>query len=541
MLSPLAGLILIVDDQSTNLEIICETLSAAGLEVAIATSGERALQQIDRERPDLILLDIMMPGMDGFATCRRLKANPVTCDIPVMFMTALADTESKVKALELGAVDYVTKPFQVQEVLARVKTHLQLHHLRHEMLQAAIAREQKESAQRRAAELEKANYALNQTLDLLATEPDFDRFLDHVLKALAKQFDAPLIQYWEQPEPGDVAYLRLACRNGKIFTTADLPNDCLVKGVPIPPEFNGYKNPHTSERYYVVEDIPTDPREQAIFSPLNFDLEIWCTEHGIRKLINISLMRTEKPTSGLLLYFPSGHPVSEQQIELMCALAQQVTLAIQLTQLADKAKQGAILNERNRMARDIHDTLAQSFTGIIMQTEAFKMAPELDPDETRIYLDRIGNLARLGLSEARRSVQALRPLALETANFPEALHQLLQQMTDGTTMQTHLHVEGATQLLPAMIEENLLRIAQEALTNAIRHSAAGTITLQLLFEPTAVHLQIMDDGKGFVPDASLTYGFGLIGMQERAHHLEGQFHLVSQPGQGTEITVSVPL
>ncbi|WP_204104359.1 MULTISPECIES: response regulator [Spirulina sp. CCY15215] len=125
----LTGLILIVDDVPTNLDVICQTLSDAGFDVAIATSGTRALQQIERERPDLILLDIMMPGMDGFETCQHLKANPLNADIPVIFMTALADAESKVKALELGAVDYITKPFQEVEVLARVRTHLKLYRL----------------------------------------------------------------------------------------------------------------------------------------------------------------------------------------------------------------------------------------------------------------------------------------------------------------------------------------------------------------------------------------------------------------------------
>ncbi|MEG3895402.1 MULTISPECIES: response regulator [unclassified Microcoleus] len=129
MSAAVTGLILIVDDTPTNLDVISEALSDVGFDVAIATSGERALQQIERKLPDLILLDIMMPGIDGFETCRRLKANPRTSAIPIIFMTALADTDSKVQALDLGAVDYVTKPFQEQEVLARVKTHLQLYHL----------------------------------------------------------------------------------------------------------------------------------------------------------------------------------------------------------------------------------------------------------------------------------------------------------------------------------------------------------------------------------------------------------------------------
>jgi signal transduction histidine kinase len=125
----LTGLILIVDDTPTNLDVISEALSDAGFTVAIATSGERALQQLERRIPDLILLDVMMPGIDGFETCQKIKANPRTSNVPIIFMTALTDVESKVQGFGLGAVDYVTKPFQEQEVLARVKTHLQLRHL----------------------------------------------------------------------------------------------------------------------------------------------------------------------------------------------------------------------------------------------------------------------------------------------------------------------------------------------------------------------------------------------------------------------------
>jgi signal transduction histidine kinase len=128
-LSTITGLVLIVDDTPTNLDVISEALSDAGFDVAIATSGDRALQQLERCLPDLILLDVMMLGIDGFETCRRIKDNPRTSHIPIIFMTALADVDSKVKALDLGAVDYIAKPFHEKEVLARVRTHLQLYFL----------------------------------------------------------------------------------------------------------------------------------------------------------------------------------------------------------------------------------------------------------------------------------------------------------------------------------------------------------------------------------------------------------------------------
>ncbi len=121
--------VLIVDDNYNNLEVLSETLTRAGFQVAVAIDGESAIEQISYHRPELILMDIMMPGIDGFTTCKRIKSNPDTFDIPVIFMTALADTEHKVKGFSLGAVDYITKPFQQEEVLARVRVQIQLRNL----------------------------------------------------------------------------------------------------------------------------------------------------------------------------------------------------------------------------------------------------------------------------------------------------------------------------------------------------------------------------------------------------------------------------
>ena len=129
------GVIVIVDDKPTNLGVLFDFLTDSGFKVLVAQDGESALQKVEyaRPRPDLILLDIMMPGIDGFETCRRLKANPSTRDIPVIFMTALSDTVDKVKGFSLGAVDYVTKPVQQEEVKARVTTHLTLRNLQHKL------------------------------------------------------------------------------------------------------------------------------------------------------------------------------------------------------------------------------------------------------------------------------------------------------------------------------------------------------------------------------------------------------------------------
>lgn len=131
--------ILIVDDNPTNLDLLLEVLDSAGFEVFVSQTGESALKRAQLVQPDLILLDIMMPGMDGFTTCKHLKAETTTKDIPIIFMTALTEMNDKVRGFEVGAVDYVTKPFQPKEVLARVKTQLTLQGLRRELEQKNVA------------------------------------------------------------------------------------------------------------------------------------------------------------------------------------------------------------------------------------------------------------------------------------------------------------------------------------------------------------------------------------------------------------------
>ncbi len=139
------GVVLIVDDNPTNLGLLFECLGRAGFEVLLSQDGQDALEQVELEHPDIILLDVMMPDMDGFETCHHLKANKATRDIPVIFVTALSDTVDKVKGFEAGGVDYITKPFQPEEVKARVNAHMMIRKLQQRLqAQNALLEKQKE-------------------------------------------------------------------------------------------------------------------------------------------------------------------------------------------------------------------------------------------------------------------------------------------------------------------------------------------------------------------------------------------------------------
>ncbi|WP_438011138.1 response regulator [Sorangium sp. So ce321] len=169
------AIVLLVDDDPGSLRLLSEALAGQPLlSLAVAIDGEMALRQIRREAPDLVLLDAVMPGMDGFEVCRRLKADPATREIPILFMTVLADTASRVRGLELGAVDYVSKPFVREELVARVRTQLAIHAAaralseKNEELARAQASLELEVA-RRTEELRAANERLARELELTRT------------------------------------------------------------------------------------------------------------------------------------------------------------------------------------------------------------------------------------------------------------------------------------------------------------------------------------------------------------------------------------
>lgn len=209
---------------------------------------------------------------------------------------------------------------------------------------------------------------------------------------------------------------------------------------------------------------------------------------------------------------------------------------LDVTARKDHDRRAAVAEERERVARELHDTLAQAFTGIVLHLEAADQAIDRRPDAVRARLAKASALARASLAEARRSVWAFRPRALEGRDLPGALRALVQESAGGPAVT--FTTTGPPVALAAEVEDHVLRVAQEALTNALRHARAGTIAVELASIPNGVTLRVRDDGVGF--DFPAARGFGLRGMHERAERVAGGLAVLSRPGAGTEVVLTVP-
>jgi signal transduction histidine kinase len=219
------------------------------------------------------------------------------------------------------------------------------------------------------------------------------------------------------------------------------------------------------------------------------------------------------------------------------------TMAMGVRQHAQTSPGSEVIEERNRLAREIHDTLAQAFAGILLQLEAVNRFEGAELQKVPEFLARARELAKCGLEDTRRMLLGLRPKSLEGTSLSEALRQLAEGFSRDCGINCAFSVRGRTNRLPEEIENELYRVAQEALCNVRKHSGAGSVSMVLGYRPGGVVLVIKDNGQGFTPTHSQpgAQGFGLPTMCDRANRLGGRMNINSSPGAGTELTMTVPL
>ena len=371
--------------------------------------------------------------------------------------------------------------------------------------------------------------ALKSTLDGLAMEPAPTRLVEHVLRIIAEQFGAHSISVWRRDPGTGMIGIELAFEDGQVVSNTDRRFAGMDRWLPMEERWP-WPEVFRTGKPSLIEDIRTVPP---------FALRDRLLPMGIVTVLLVPMFVAGRLEGAIGLRFVDKRLFGAEEIELAQALANQAMLMIQFTRLSAQSRETAVIAERNRIARDIHDTLAQGFTGVIVQLEAAEDANLQGlPKEAGEHLNRARNLARESLNEARRSVQALRPRALDVSTLSGALDTLFAKMTAGTGLKSEFTVLGAPQSLPPDWEQNLFHIGQEIMTNALRHAQATRFTAKLMFLPGEVCLDLHDDGQGFDP-SSKSDGYGLLGIRERVEGMGGRLTVQSSPATGTAVRINL--
>src|SRR5437764_976762 len=373
--------------------------------------------------------------------------------------------------------------------------------------------------------------ALAQSLDVLATAPEPEKFIGQMLSTIGRLLNARSVSLWLLDSSDDSLVLRSMSDGGKLG--AFDPEHPFVKD-----PLSWKQNAMIEELLFtagpvVCDDVATDPR-------VNGEWGEYLKRRGTKRFLAVPLVVGGQVRGFVGIRHIDRASYRPEEIELTQALAHQVMLALRLNEFAEQGRRAAVFEERNRMARDIPDQLAQGVTGVIVQLEAAEDAVSCGyRKEADDHLHRASELARRSLSEARRSVHALRPQALQEHNFWDALKGIIKNTTAGTALHTKFQAQGRLPELPQPWQENLLHIGQEALTNALKYAHARHFETRLTSNAKEVSLELRDDGDGFRVKERHD-GVGLTGMRERVEQMGGELKISSSHGKGTKITVALP-
>jgi len=401
------------------------------------------------------------------------------------------------------------------------------------LVRIAVERDRAEQALRTSEQLARSHVeVMMRSLDVLATEAAPEKFIAEMLRTIGQHLHARGVLLWLRNQEDDSLRLHLVIEGDQ--QVAPDPEHPFVKDPQAWKRSLQFQEMLFTKGPVVCDDIEQDPRLGAEFRE-------YLMNRGRKKFLAIPMFVLGEVRGFIGIQHVERGAYRPEEIELAQALAHHVMMATHAAELAEQRRHAVLLEERTRMARDIHDTLAQGFTGVIIQLDtSVEALRDEEPEEAAKHIRQARELARESLTEARRSVHALRPQALEKATFADALRAIITNTTAGTSLRSDFQLKGQPRDLQPAVEENLLHIGQEALSNALKHACATRFQARLSFDSDAVRLELRDNGKGFVVDSANGGGIGLIGMSERADQIGARLAVTSKPGRGTKIIAVSP-
>jgi signal transduction histidine kinase len=501
----------------------------------------------------MVLLDVAMPNMNGYEVCNILKHDATTRDIPIIFISALDETVDKVKAFEAGAVDYLTKPFQVEEVLLRVATHLNLRRTQqqfrrqNELLQQEIAERQR--TENRLRHVERALRALNQSNERLLraeNEADLLHAICHDLIEISG-YRMAWVGFVEPSEPPMVRPVAQSGYEDGYLQTLNITLD----------ETSERGRGPTAVAIRTGEPaIVTNIHTSQVFAPWRAQAQ----QRGYASSISLPLVSEQRILGALNVYATEPDAFNDEEVQLLMQLASNVAYGISALHsraarahaehvLREQHEQLQILSrrlvevqeaERHTIARDLHDEVGQVLTGLSLALELVARQP---PEHAPARLEHAQRLVNELIVRVRDMSMQLRPPMLDDLGLLPALLWYFERFREQTGIQIIFKHSGLEQRFSDDIEITVYRVVQEGLTNAAKYAGVSEAVVRLLVGRTHLDVQIEDKGCGFDAHEALhnPATSGLSGMRERTRLLGGDLQIDTEPGRGSCLTVYLPL
>ncbi len=529
--------LLIVDDEPLGLKSMASVFEGQGYELVLAGSGHEAMQFVETGRPDMILLDVMMPGMDGLEACRRIRSHPGMAEIPILLVTALDDRQSRLEGLESGADDYITKPIDRAEVRARVRTITRLDRFRR--LQKEI-----DSSRQTMAELREYSHRLDllRRIDRAILMADSAaEIAGQVLPLLRDLIPHSHAAIYRQ-EPRGQTFTLLA-EDGAGQPLAKLEDQLEIGDLGVAFE--------TGPESFCPVILLLGRSAKLAVVPRQLHAA------GIDALMAIPLGHHDRMLGVLLLGGRGPTSFSGPQTEIAQEVGGIISLALAHTELLENVTRGhsqleslshkLILvreEESRRIARELHDEIGQILAVLNLNLAAVKKGAvsEIGREAVDGCLDLVARL----ITKVRRLSLDLHPSLLDDFGLVTALRRHIESLAGRTGLDLRFQADEGIGRLGTELETVCYRVVQEAITNALRHAEPVHLLIRLRLDAGKLELSVSDDGRGFDPEAALERSaggesLGLLGMRERVSLVSGELSIISAPGAGAVIKASFPL
>jgi signal transduction histidine kinase len=529
--------ILIVDDEPLGLKSMASVFEGQGYELVLAGGGHEAMQFVETGRPDVILLDVMMPGMDGLEACRRIRSHPGMAEIPILLVTALDDRQSRLEGLESGADDYITKPIDRDEVRARMRTITRLNRFRRLQEEIVCSRQTMAELREYSRRLDLLR-RIDRAILMAGSAAEIAGQVLPLLRDLIPHSHAAI--YRQEPR-GQI--LTLLAEDGSGQPLAKLEDRLELGDLGVAFEAGPESFCPIILSLGRGAKLPVVPRQLHAA--------------GIDVLMAVPLGHHDRLLGVLLLGGPGPASFSGPQTEIAQEVGDIISLALAHTELLENVTRGRsqleslshklILvreQESRHIARALHDEIGQILAVLNLNLAAVKKGAgsELARQSVDGCLDLVARL----ITKVRRLSLDLHPSLLDDFGLVTALRRHVESLADRTGLDLRFQADEGIVRLGTELETVCFRVVQEAITNALRHAEPGHLLVRLRLYKGKLELSVSDDGRGFDPEAALERSaggesLGLLGMRERVALVSGELSIISAPGAGAVIKASFPL